>query len=112
MSDTPIADKCRSTGAQWCTVCDDESCCDNLNQLAIRLRAALRDLEVVRVLADAAEGQRDAAIARAERAELRLSLLVEGCAEWEQREQVSLHDVPSIPEARAYVRGMRARVKA
>lgn len=115
--------------------------------------AARRDLEVVRVLADAAQGQRDAAraaieelramqlraveerdaaiaraeraererefavlaaqhaIERAERAERLLADLVEGCARWEEREQVSLHDVPNIDAARAHVEAMRARVK-
>lgn len=40
MSDTPMADRCRRTGEQWCVVCDDETCSDNVNPLALRVRAA------------------------------------------------------------------------
>lgn len=60
---------------------------------------------------NATETERDAAIARAERAERFLTYLVDGTARWEEREQISLHDVPGIQEARGYVRARRAGVK-
>jgi len=61
----------------------------------------VRDAEAA--LVDSAN-RRDAMRLRAEQAERLLDALLAGCAEWEQREQVSLHDVPGINEA------MRARL--